>query len=105
MAAEAAGAAEAGGGEAGGKLVHFDGPIAFTADDLLCATAEIMGKSTYGTVYKATLEDGSEVAQPAFRAEGKLREESEIREEPRAELLIEVWPAERFGASTTSADA
>lgn len=60
------GAAEAG-GEAGGKLVHFDGPTAFTADDLLCATAEIMGKSTYGTVYKATLEDGSEVAVKRLR--------------------------------------
>ncbi|KAJ1417728.1 Serine-threonine/tyrosine-protein kinase, catalytic domain [Sesbania bispinosa] len=54
-------------GEAGGKLVHFDGAIAFTADDLLCATAEIMGKSTYGTVYKATLEDGSQVAVKRLR--------------------------------------
>ncbi|XP_051130157.1 probably inactive leucine-rich repeat receptor-like protein kinase IMK2 [Andrographis paniculata] len=48
---------ESGGGDAGGKLVHFDGPFVFTADDLLCATAEIMGKSSYGTAYKATLED------------------------------------------------
>ncbi|XP_048446407.1 probable leucine-rich repeat receptor-like protein kinase IMK3 isoform X2 [Pyrus x bretschneideri] len=55
------------GGEAGGKLVHFDGPMAFAADDLLCATAEIMGKSTFGTVYKATLEDGSEVAVKRLR--------------------------------------
>ncbi|XP_042512425.1 probably inactive leucine-rich repeat receptor-like protein kinase IMK2 [Macadamia integrifolia] len=55
------------GGEAGGKLVHFDGPLLFTADDLLCATAEIMGKSTYGTVYKATLEDGSQVAVKRLR--------------------------------------
>ncbi|XP_061375053.1 probable leucine-rich repeat receptor-like protein kinase IMK3 [Gastrolobium bilobum] len=55
------------GGEAGGKLVHFDGPMAFTADDLLCATAEIMGKSTYGTVYKATLEDGSQVSVKRLR--------------------------------------
>ncbi|XP_048323086.2 probably inactive leucine-rich repeat receptor-like protein kinase IMK2 [Ziziphus jujuba] len=55
------------GGEAGGKLVHFDGPIVFTADDLLCATAEIMGKSTYGTVYKATLEDGHQVAVKRLR--------------------------------------
>ncbi|KAI4306894.1 hypothetical protein L6164_030134 [Bauhinia variegata] len=55
------------GGEVGGKLVHFDGPMAFTADDLLCATAEIMGKSTYGTVYKATLEDGSQVAVKRLR--------------------------------------
>ncbi|XP_068634392.1 probable leucine-rich repeat receptor-like protein kinase IMK3 [Aristolochia californica] len=55
------------GGEAGGKLVHFDGQLVFTADDLLCATAEIMGKSTYGTVYKATLEDGSQVAVKRLR--------------------------------------
>ncbi|OAY38347.1 probable leucine-rich repeat receptor-like protein kinase IMK3 isoform X2 [Manihot esculenta] len=61
-----AGEVEAG-GEAGGKLVHFDGPLAFTADDLLCATAEIMGKSTYGTVYKATLEDGNQVAVKRLR--------------------------------------
>ncbi|KAL2526729.1 inactive leucine-rich repeat receptor-like protein kinase IMK2 [Abeliophyllum distichum] len=54
-------------GETGGKLVHFDGPMIFTADDLLCATAEIMGKSTYGTVYKATLEDGSQVAVKRLR--------------------------------------
>ncbi|KAL3654813.1 hypothetical protein CASFOL_000599 [Castilleja foliolosa] len=45
------------GGEMGGKLVHFDGPFVFTADDLLCATAEVMGKGSYGTAYKATLED------------------------------------------------
>lgn len=55
------------GGEVGGKLVHFDGPLVFTADDLLCATAEVMGKSTYGTVYKATLEDGNQVAVKRLR--------------------------------------
>ncbi|XP_060178958.1 probably inactive leucine-rich repeat receptor-like protein kinase IMK2 [Lycium barbarum] len=55
------------GGDTGGKLVHFDGPIVFTADDLLCATAEIMGKSTYGTVYKATLEEGDQVAVKRLR--------------------------------------
>ncbi|RHN57191.1 hypothetical protein MtrunA17_Chr5g0437711 [Medicago truncatula] len=38
------------GGDAGGKLVHFDRPLTFTADDLLCATAGLMGISTYGTV-------------------------------------------------------
>ncbi|GMI71446.1 inflorescence meristem receptor-like kinase 2 [Hibiscus trionum] len=55
------------GGEMGGKLVHFDGPFVFTADDLLCATAEIMGKSTYGTAYKATLEDGNQVSVKRLR--------------------------------------
>ncbi|KAI5346645.1 PREDICTED: probably inactive leucine-rich repeat [Prunus dulcis] len=69
------------GGEAGGKLVHFDGPMAFTADDLLCATAEIMGKSTFGTVYKATLEDGSEVAVKRLRekiTKGQREFEAEV---------------------------
>ncbi|PSR93231.1 Leucine-rich repeat receptor-like protein kinase [Actinidia chinensis var. chinensis] len=84
---EKGGAAAAGGGEAeasgeaGGKLVHFDGPITFTADDLLCATAEIMGKSTYGTVYKATLEDGSQVAVKRLRekiTKGQREFETEV---------------------------
>ncbi|KAL5732944.1 hypothetical protein ACOSQ2_032636 [Xanthoceras sorbifolium] len=69
------------GGEAGGKLVHFDGPMVFTADDLLCATAEIMGKSTYGTVYKATLEDGSQVAVKRLRekiTKGQREFETEV---------------------------
>ncbi|XP_027368523.1 probable leucine-rich repeat receptor-like protein kinase IMK3 [Abrus precatorius] len=75
-----AGEGEAG-SEAGGKLVHFDGPLAFTADDLLCATAEIMGKSTYGTVYKATLEDGSQAAVKRLRekiTKGQREFESEV---------------------------
>jgi hypothetical protein len=38
-------------GDVGGKLVHFDGPLAFTTNDLLCAAAEIMGKRTYVMVY------------------------------------------------------
>ncbi|XP_073146197.1 probably inactive leucine-rich repeat receptor-like protein kinase IMK2 [Henckelia pumila] len=55
------------GGEAGGKLVHFDGHCVFTADDLLCATAEIMGKSSYGTTYKATLGDNNQVTVKRLR--------------------------------------
>nr|GLL20973.1 probable leucine-rich repeat receptor-like protein kinase IMK3 [Ipomoea trifida] len=68
-------------GETGGKLVHFDGPMVFAADDLLCATAEIMGKSTYGTVYKATLEDGNQVAVKRLRekiTKGQREFESEV---------------------------
>ncbi|KAE8689629.1 leucine-rich repeat receptor-like protein kinase IMK2 [Hibiscus syriacus] len=69
------------GGETGGKLVHFDGPMVFTADDLLCATAEIMGKSTYGTVYNATLEDGNQVAVKRLRekiTKGQKEFETEV---------------------------
>ncbi|KZV57373.1 hypothetical protein F511_28604 [Dorcoceras hygrometricum] len=68
-------------GETGGKLVHFDGPIVFSADDLLCATAEIMGKSTYGTVYKATMEDGIQVAVKRLRekiTKGQREFETEV---------------------------
>ncbi|CAI9761895.1 unnamed protein product [Fraxinus pennsylvanica] len=66
-------------GEAGGKLVHFDGPFVFTVDDLLCATAEIMGKSSYGTAYQATLEDGNHVAVKRLREKiSKAQKEFEI---------------------------
>ncbi|KAH7442180.1 hypothetical protein KP509_03G075400 [Ceratopteris richardii] len=51
----------------GGKLVHFEGSLGFSADDLLCATAEVVGKSTYGTVYKATIDNGSQVAVKRLR--------------------------------------
>ncbi|KAG8374455.1 hypothetical protein BUALT_Bualt11G0134000 [Buddleja alternifolia] len=67
------------GNETGGKLVHFDGPFVFTADDLLCATAEIMGKSSYGTAYKATLEDNNQVAVKRLREKiTKAQKEFEI---------------------------
>lgn len=81
--AAAAAAEVESGGEAGGKLVHFDGPFVFTADDLLCATAEIMGKSTYGTAYKATLEDGNQVAVKRLRekiTKGQKEFETEVSE-------------------------
>jgi Leucine-rich repeat (LRR) protein len=80
-ASSAKGSDAASSGDTGGKLVHFDGALAFTADDLLCATAEIMGKSTYGTVYKATLEDGSQVAVKRLRekiAKGQKEFETEV---------------------------
>ncbi|KAA8517467.1 hypothetical protein F0562_017760 [Nyssa sinensis] len=77
----AAGTEVESGGEAGGKLVHFDGPFVFTTDDLLCATAEIMGKNTYGTAYKATLEDGNQVAVKRLRekvTKGQKEFETEV---------------------------
>ncbi|CAL0328312.1 unnamed protein product [Lupinus luteus] len=64
------GGIESPGGEVGGKLVHFDAPFVFTASDLLCATAEIMEKSPYGTSYKATLEDGNQVIVKRLREKG-----------------------------------
>ncbi|XP_021758069.1 glucose-6-phosphate 1-dehydrogenase, chloroplastic-like [Chenopodium quinoa] len=45
----------------------------------VCATAEIMGKSPYGTVYKATLEDGNQVAVKRLREKlAKTLKEFEI---------------------------
>ena len=67
-------------GEAGGRLVHFEGPLQFTADDLLCATAEVLGKSTYGTVYKATLENGSHIAVKRLR-EGIVKSQKDFTKE------------------------
>ncbi|BBN16862.1 hypothetical protein MPTK1_7g09940 [Marchantia polymorpha subsp. ruderalis] len=66
--------------EMGGKLVHFDGPLAFSADHLLCATAEVLGKSAYGTVYKATLEDGNIIAVKRLR-EGIVKGQKEFESE------------------------
>jgi serine/threonine protein kinase len=52
-----------------------------TADDLLCAAAEIMGKSTYGTVHKTTLKDGNQVAVKRLRekiSKGQKEFENEV---------------------------
>ncbi|KAH7442390.1 hypothetical protein KP509_03G086300 [Ceratopteris richardii] len=45
-----------------GKLVFIDGRKQFELEDLLRASAEMLGKGTFGTAYKAVLEDGSVVA-------------------------------------------
>lgn len=46
----------------GGKLIFVDGRKPFALEDLLRASAEMIGKGTFGTTYKAVLEDGSAVA-------------------------------------------
>ncbi|KAL6998535.1 hypothetical protein U1Q18_008663 [Sarracenia purpurea var. burkii] len=44
------------------KLVFFqDHPYNFDLEDLLSASAEVMGKGSYGTTYKAILEEGTTV--------------------------------------------
>ncbi|MCO5578867.1 hypothetical protein L7F22_032714 [Adiantum nelumboides] len=45
-----------------GKLLFMDGRKQFELEDLLRASAEMLGKGTFGTAYKAVLEDGSVVA-------------------------------------------
>ncbi|CAE5963411.1 unnamed protein product [Arabidopsis arenosa] len=49
------------GGEKG-KMVFFEGTRRFELEDLLRASAEMLGKGGFGTAYKAVLEDGNEVA-------------------------------------------
>ncbi|XP_077235892.1 leucine-rich repeat protein kinase family protein [Tasmannia lanceolata] len=44
------------------KLVFFDRKKHFELEDLLKASAEMLGKGSLGTVYRAILEDGSTVA-------------------------------------------
>ncbi|CAN7040065.1 hypothetical protein IGI04_006017 [Brassica rapa subsp. trilocularis] len=49
------------GGERG-RMVFFEGTRRFELEDLLRASAEMLGKGGFGTAYKAVLDDGNEVA-------------------------------------------
>ncbi|MCO5547934.1 hypothetical protein L7F22_001389 [Adiantum nelumboides] len=49
------------------KLVFIDGKKLFDLEDLLCASAEVQGKGTFGTSYNAVLEDGLIVAVKRLR--------------------------------------
>ena len=55
---------EANGGGAGAKKLVFIGNAArmFDLEDLLRASAKVLGKGTFGTIYKAVLEMGTNVA-------------------------------------------
>ena len=44
------------------KLVFFDRRNQFELEDLLRASAEMLGKGSLGTVYRAVLDDGCTVA-------------------------------------------
>ncbi|KAA8529127.1 hypothetical protein F0562_034074 [Nyssa sinensis] len=45
-----------------GRMVFFEGAKRFELEDLLRASAEMLGKGGYGTAYKAVLDDGNVVA-------------------------------------------
>ena len=49
-------------GSDGSKLVFFDRRNQFELEDLLRASAEMLGKGSLGTVYRAVLDDGCTVA-------------------------------------------
>ncbi|XP_066383772.1 probable inactive receptor kinase At1g48480 [Miscanthus floridulus] len=65
-AAAATAAAAKTGGSTGSKRLIFFGPMAaappFDLEDLLRASAEVLGKGAFGTAYKAVMENGSAVA-------------------------------------------
>lgn len=76
------------------KLVFFERKKQFELEDLLRASAEMLGKGSLGTVYKAVLDDGGTVAvkrlkdaNPCARKEfeqymdviGKLRHANVVR--------------------------
>ncbi|KAM3328444.1 putative leucine-rich repeat receptor-like protein kinase [Capsicum galapagoense] len=50
------------GGFERGKMVFFEGAKRFELEDLLRASAEMLGKGGFGTAYKAVLDDGNVVA-------------------------------------------
>ena len=50
------------GGFERGRMVFFEGERRFELEDLLRASAEMLGKGGFGTAYKAVLDDGNVVA-------------------------------------------
>eukprot|EP01018_Ginkgo_biloba_P019406 Gb_07915 [translate_table: standard] len=60
--------------EAGeGRLVLFEGGEHLTVEDVLNATGQVLGKTSYGTVYKAKLTQGGTIALRLLR-EGACKE-------------------------------
>ncbi|KAK1301517.1 putative inactive receptor kinase [Acorus calamus] len=85
VGAAAAGASLAGAATANGakKLIFFGGAArVFDLEDLLRASAEVLGKGTFGTSYKAVLEMGTVVAVKRLKdvmiSEREFREKIEI---------------------------
>lgn len=65
-----------------GDLIHVDGTLMFTLEELFRASAYVLGKSGVGIVYKAVLDDGSTVAVRRLGEGGKQRRkefEAEVR--------------------------
>lgn len=56
---------DGGGGE--GKLIVFQGGENLTLEEVLNATGQVMEKTSYGTVYKAKLSDGGNIALRLLR--------------------------------------
>ncbi|RDX77836.1 putative inactive receptor kinase, partial [Mucuna pruriens] len=63
-----------------GDLHIFDGSLVLTAEELSCAPAEVIGRSCHGTLYKATLDSGHELAVKWLR-EGITKGKKELARE------------------------
>ncbi|KAL3650532.1 hypothetical protein CASFOL_006935 [Castilleja foliolosa] len=64
------------------RLAFFEGcRLAFDLEDLLRASAEVLGKGTFGTTYKAALEDSTTVAVKRLREVVVGRKEFEMQME------------------------
>ncbi|XP_044461020.1 probable inactive receptor kinase At5g58300 [Mangifera indica] len=60
------------------KLCFFEGcPYNFDLEDLLRASAEVLGKGSYGSTYKAILEDGTAVVVKRLKEVGASKKEFE----------------------------
>ncbi|XVF72230.1 hypothetical protein PTKIN_Ptkin12aG0103400 [Pterospermum kingtungense] len=64
-----------GGGSGESKLILFEGGEHLTLEDVLNATGQVMEKTNYGTVYKAKLADGGNIALRLLR-EGSCKDRS-----------------------------
>ena len=64
-----------GGGSGESKLILFQGGEHLTLEDVLNATGQVMEKTNYGTVYKAKLSDGRNIALRLLR-EGSCKDRS-----------------------------
>ena len=58
----------------------FDGSLVLTVEELSCAPAEVIGRSCHGTLYKATLDSGHELAIKWLR-EGITKGKKELARE------------------------
>ncbi|KAK1409104.1 hypothetical protein QVD17_35629 [Tagetes erecta] len=65
-----------------GSLVFFEGSsLAFDLEDLFRASAEVLGKGTFGTTYKAALEDASTVVVKRLKEVGAAKRDFEVQME------------------------
>nr|GMC63104.1 probable inactive receptor kinase At5g10020 [Ipomoea batatas] len=63
-----------------GELFFLDGSIAFTAEELSRAPAEVLGRSSHGTLYKATLDNGYVLTVKWLRV-GLVKDKKEFAKE------------------------